>query len=151
MLVTWGAIGWLPDIRGWAQVVAGLLRPGGRMLLVEGHPTAYVFDDESASPDGMPGFFVPYFNPAPLPADEADYANREAVLVHSRTYTWLHPLGAVASALVGAGLGLVRLQEHDAVPWQMLHRLVLDRDGLWRWPDQPWLPLSYSLVAERRR
>ena len=148
--VTWGAIGWLPDIRGWARVVAGFLRPGGRLLLVEGHPAAYVFDDAAASADGMPGFFVPYFDPAPLAADEADYANRQAALDHPRTYTWLHPLGGVASALVDAGLGLARLQEHDAVPWQMFDRLVPGGDGLWRWPDRPWLPLSYTLVAERR-
>ena len=149
--VTWGAIGWLPDIRGWAQVVAHLLRPGGRLLLVEGHPTAFVFDDDApASADGMPGFLVPYFDSAPLASDETDYANPAADLVFARTYTWLHPLGAVASALVEAGLALVSLHEHDAVPWKMFDRLVGDEEGLYRWPDRPWLPLSYALVAEKR-
>src|SRR5437763_10498553 len=33
-----GAICWLPDIRRWAGVVADLLRPGGRLLMREGHP-----------------------------------------------------------------------------------------------------------------
>src|SRR5262249_61906933 len=33
-----GALCWLPDIRRWAQVVADLLRPGGRLVLREGHP-----------------------------------------------------------------------------------------------------------------
>ncbi|HVL21124.1 MAG TPA: class I SAM-dependent methyltransferase, partial [Amaricoccus sp.] len=151
VFVTWGAIGWLPDIRGWARVVAGFLRPGGRLLLVEGHPAAMVFDDEAPpSADGMPGFFVPYFDPAALATEEADYANPAAPLAHRRTYTWLHPLGAVASALVEAGLGLVSLREHDAVPWRMFARLVGDDAGLYRWPDRPWLPLSYALVAEKR-
>jgi len=26
---------------------------------------------------------------------------------------------------------------------------VEDTDGLYRWPDKPWLPLSYSLQATR--
>src|SRR3954454_16876455 len=30
-----GAICWLPDIRRWAEVVAGLLRPGGRLFMRE--------------------------------------------------------------------------------------------------------------------
>ena len=33
-----GALIWLPDIRGWAEVVSMLLRPGGRLFLREGHP-----------------------------------------------------------------------------------------------------------------
>jgi len=33
-----GALCWLPDIRRWARVVAGLLKPGGRLFLREGHP-----------------------------------------------------------------------------------------------------------------
>ena len=33
-----GALCWLPDIRRWAQTVAGLLRPGGRLFVREGHP-----------------------------------------------------------------------------------------------------------------
>jgi 2-polyprenyl-3-methyl-5-hydroxy-6-metoxy-1,4-benzoquinol methylase len=33
-----GALCWLPDIRRWAQMVADLLRPGGRLFLREGHP-----------------------------------------------------------------------------------------------------------------
>ena len=28
-----GALGWLPDIRRWAQTVADLLRPGGRLFI----------------------------------------------------------------------------------------------------------------------
>lgn len=34
-----GALGWLPDLTGWADVVAQLLRPGGVLYLVEIHPT----------------------------------------------------------------------------------------------------------------
>lgn len=33
-----GALCWLPDIVGWAQVVAQLLRPGGRLFVRDGHP-----------------------------------------------------------------------------------------------------------------
>jgi hypothetical protein len=41
------------------------------------------------------------------------------------------------------------LHEHDAVPWPMFELLTRGDDGLWRWPDHPWLPLSFSLRAER--
>ena len=41
-----GALCWLPDIRRWAEVVAGLLRPGGRLFLREGHPVLWSLDGE---------------------------------------------------------------------------------------------------------
>ena len=92
--VTWGAICWLPDMRRWAEVVAHFLKPGGRLYLADGHPAAYVFDDDAAHPDGMPGLFVPYFQDAPLALDDArDYADETARLRNVRTVQWMHPLG----------------------------------------------------------
>src|SRR6185369_9809350 len=40
-----GALCWLPDIARWARVVAGLLRPGGRLFIREGHPVLWALDD----------------------------------------------------------------------------------------------------------
>src|SRR6476619_2688027 len=36
-----GALCWLPDISRWADVVAGLLRPGGELFMREGHPVLW--------------------------------------------------------------------------------------------------------------
>ena len=53
-------------------------------------------------------------------------------------------------ALIENGLVVQYLHEHDSVPWRAFDYLRCDPDGLWRWPDKPWLPLSFSLKAERR-
>jgi len=149
--VTWGAICWLPDIRRWAEIVAALLRPGGSLYLAEGHPAALVFDDASRAADGMPGFFAPYSSREPVVSDDPrDYADPEARLVNARTYSWIHPLAEVVTGLIDAGLTLDWLHEHDAVPWRMFEMLVPDSAGLHRWPDKPWLPLAFSLMATRR-
>ncbi len=55
-----GALCWLPDIRRWASVVAGLLRPGGRLLnhgiarLRVGDPEAGPFSERYVFPDAAP-------------------------------------------------------------------------------------------------
>lgn len=150
VFVTWGALPWLPDVAGWAQVVAGFLRPGGRLYLAEGHPTAFVFDDTAETPDGKPGWFAPYFErEAVVTDDPTDYVDPAARLRHARTHTWMHPLGEVLGALGGAGLALEWLREHPRVTWRMFRSLVRDADGLFTWPDRPWLPLAYSLSARR--
>ena len=148
--VTWGAINWLPDIGGWAKIVAWFLKPGGALYLAESHPAALVLDDRAPRSGAMPGWFAPYFEPGPLVLDDpSDYADPQARLVHRRQYEWMHTLGGVVGALLDAGLGLRFLHEHDAIPWRMFEILREGEDGLFRWPDRPWLPLAFSLRAER--
>ncbi|HEX3349922.1 MAG TPA: methyltransferase domain-containing protein [Acetobacteraceae bacterium] len=151
VFVTWGAIVWLPDIRAWAGIVAALLRPGGMFYFAEGHPTANVFDDGARAADGRPGFGIPYFQEeAFVDEDPTDYADPDARLANARTFQWLHPLGAIITALIDAGLTIEFLHEHDAVTWRMYACLVRGEDGLYRWPDKPWLPLAFSLRATKR-
>ena len=148
--VTWGALCWLPDITAWTRIVAALLRPGGQLYLAEGHPAAYVFDDETRTADGRPGWFAPYFTRDPIANDNPrDYSDPEARLTNARSYNWIHPTGALITNLIQSGLHLDWLHEHDAVPWRMFSCLVQDHDHLYRWPDKPWLPLAFSLLATR--
>lgn len=150
VFVSWGALCWLPDMRAWARVVAQFLKPGGWLALADAHPTAYVFDSRTATPDGRPGWWVPYLGREPALEDSAaDYADPAATLHNTLTHQWLHPLGDIVTALLEAGLTLARLQEHDAIPWRLFDCLLRAPDRLYRWPDQPWLPLSFSLRAVR--
>ena len=152
VFTTWGTIAWLPDVAAWARVVAGFLRPGGRLLFLDAHPAALVFDDLAPGEDGRPGWFLPYFSGAPLVYDDpADYADPAARLQNARQVNWLHPLGTILAALQDAGMRLDSLQEHPRVAWQMFRCLVRDGDGLWTWPDRPWLPLSLGLLATKTR
>jgi SAM-dependent methyltransferase len=150
VFVTCGAIVWLPDIIRWAEIVAHFLKPGGALYLAEAHPAALVFDDAAALPDGIPGYYAPYFGGVPVVMDDpTDYQDEHARLRNARTYTWIHPLGEIAGALLAAGLRLDWLHEHDRVAWRMFRCLVKGEDGTWRWPDKPWLPLAFSLRATR--
>lgn len=45
-----GVLGWLPDIRGWAAVVARFLAPGGTFFISEIHPAAQAFENEGVTP-----------------------------------------------------------------------------------------------------
>lgn len=148
--VTWGALCWLPDIAGWARVVSHFLKPGGWLYLAESHPAAMVLDDATPLPDGRPGFFAPYFHADPLMIDEAgDYVDQEARLANATTCQWIHPLGDIVTGLIQAGLTLRWLHEHPAVTWRMFACLKEDLAGLFHWPDRPWLPLAFSLRADK--
>ena len=152
VFVTWGTIGWLPDLAGWAQVVAGLLAPGGALYLADAHPFAMVFDTADAAPDdaARPGWFMPYFDYGVLKNDApSDYTGDFPALTAGHEYWWDHRLGDILTALAGAGLRLDWLHEHDRVPWPMFSTLEPAPGGMYRWPGKCWLPLSYSLSASR--
>ena len=152
VFVTWGAIYWLPDIRRWAEIVAFFLKPGGTLYLAEGHPSALVFDDTAPKCGGLPGWFAPYFDRSALVyEDPSDYADPNAQLSNPRTYSWMHPIGEIVTSVIAAGMTLKWLHEHDQVPWRMFEMLVEGEDGMYRWPKEPWLPLAFSLRAERNR
>lgn len=150
VFVTWGALCWLPDIKEWTRIVAHFLHSGGFLYLAEGHSAALVFDDRTGADPGRPGFYWPYLaRQGHSETDERDYADPEARLRNATTQQWLHPLGDVVTAILDAGLQLEWLHEHDAIPWRMFECLVESEEGVFRWPDQPWLPLAYSLCARK--
>jgi SAM-dependent methyltransferase len=147
VFVNWGAICWLPDIRRWAEVVAYFIKPGGALYQIESHPCAGVFDN--APGERMPLYSIPYFTREALRFDDpSDYASSKP-LENAVRYEWMHPLGEIVTALLTAGLTLRWLHEHDADAFPRYRVLIKDAGGMYRWPYKAWLPLSYSLRAER--
>ncbi len=146
---TWGTIGWLPDVAEWARIVAWFLKPGGRLYFADGHPAAWAHDDPAD--DGLPVLRHEYFGgKADIWDEGGDYADAEASVENTVTWEWAHPTAEVITALLDAGLGLDFFHEHDVVPWRMFQYLADAGDGLWGWPGERWLPLTFSLGATRR-
>lgn len=148
---TWGTIGWLPDIFAWAGVVSSLLKPGGSLYLLEGHPSLMVADEHD--PGLRPGYDwrTPQDRPIVM-SEETTYTGDTAKIAHPVTHEWLHPLSDIVNALIGAGLRIEALNEHELLAWQFAPIMVpVDgRRRMWRLPDGlPRLPLSYSIRARK--
>jgi SAM-dependent methyltransferase len=142
-----GVLPWLPDLRRWAKVVAGFLKPDGFFFLREDHPTAFIFDD--AEDVKAPVVRYPYFHSSePMRfQDEGSYADRTAE-INMVSYEWAHSLADVINALIEAGLVIQYLHEFPFATYQSLPFLEKGEDGLWRYPSLPdSLPLTYSLRA----
>jgi SAM-dependent methyltransferase len=142
-----GALCWLPSIRRWAEVVSGLLRPGGRLFVREGHPMLWALDEDQDPP--VLGY--PYFEREEPLVDEDDgtYVVTDVTFRHNVTHSWNHGLGEVVTALLDHGLVLTALEEHDSVPWDALPgQMEVSADGEYRLREQPWrLAASYTLQA----
>lgn len=146
-----GALCWLPDIARWAAVVAGLLRPGGRLFLREGHPLVWALDDERT--DGQLALRYDYFEETePLTFHEdATYVATTQVFTQTVGHNWNHGLGETVQALLEVGLVITGLAEHDSVPWLALPGMAPDELGEYRLPGGLRVPCSYTLQARRPR
>jgi SAM-dependent methyltransferase len=143
-----GALCWLPDVRRWAEVVAELLRPGGRLFIREGHPVLWSIDERQTDRLVI-GY--PYFERAePLVEDApGTYVTTDVEFTHNTTHSWNHGLGEIVTAVLSAGMQMTGLIEHDSVPWEALPGQMEQIElGEWRVADRPWrLPHSYTLQA----
>ena len=147
-----GAICWLPSIERWAQTVAGLLKPGGRLFIREGHPMLWAL--EGSHHPGLITLGYPYFETeAPLVWNEGGtYVETDVEFTKNLTHEWNHGLGEIVTALMDAGMDITGLVEHDSAPWEALPGLMTqDELGEWRLTEHPErLPATYTLQARRR-
>lgn len=150
--VTWGALNWLPDIKRWAQVVATMLKPGGMLYLLEGHPAVLNLDQPDKDTPLAPKF--PYFQGAEPLVLEGDttYTGDPQKLVNTKTHEWTHPLSAVIMALLEAGLQLEYFAEHDRLAWRLWPCMEPDGPEMFKLPDgHPSMALAYSLKARKSK
>jgi SAM-dependent methyltransferase len=141
-----GAISWLPDLRPWAKVVAGSLKPGGTFFVAESHPFLWMFDEEVERPELR--FRYPYFDDGVLTqVDAGSYAAPDAEIVTTQN-SWQHTFEDLVGALVAAGLRVTSLKEYPYLYFRWFPWMVRDAEGRFRLPDgMPDLPLMFSLTA----
>ncbi|WP_353644078.1 class I SAM-dependent methyltransferase [Mesorhizobium sp. WSM2239] len=150
VFVTWGAINWLDDIFAWARVVAALLRPNGKLYLLEGHPAMNQFEAREGRLELEFGWRTPVAEP--LVFDEAQtYTGDARALTNTRCYEWIHPLSDIVNALIAAGLSIDFLHEHEIVVWKAFPFVVEAGEDQFVLPEgMPKIPMSFSIGATKR-
>ncbi len=124
-----GALIWMRDLEAWAREVTRLLRPGGHLVVHEGHPLVPLlsWDADRARVRPDRSYFARSHVNDTFPAGGA--------------VEWQWTLGQVVSALSGAGLVVLRLTEHPEPFW----RPAGTDAAAWRGS----LPNTYTLLAVR--
>jgi SAM-dependent methyltransferase len=147
-----GVLGWLPDIRDWARVVAHFLAPGGTFFITEAHPVFNAFQDEGVAPGELRLIYPYWEHRDPLVFDvKGSYADPDADFGEQKLHGWDHGLGEIVTALIDAGLRIESLEEHPFLYWAA-DFLVESEPGSERFvlpPGPGELPLSFSLRATK--
>ncbi len=155
VFTSWGVLCWLPDLAGWARLIADSLAPGGVFYLLEFHPFLFALNDETEQP--LVGADS-YFHRAAPHAWQNDgggsYADPTATVAAPIQYEWDHPLGEIVTVLLGAGLELEWLHEFGSLPmrgvdWPCIAANLDGSFGLRGLRGE--FPVAFSLQARRPR
>ncbi|MBA3615097.1 MAG: class I SAM-dependent methyltransferase [Rubrobacter sp.] len=158
---SYGVICWLPDLRGWAGGIAGILNPGGRFVLVDFHPAADIFDKDWNHVHDYPSGGEPLLlgegvgdyvaasggglTPAGFFDGVRDFENPEGC----HLFRW--GFGEVVSALAEAGLRITALEEYPYANGERKFASMRElQDNRMVPPEHvPKVPLMYGIRAER--
>jgi SAM-dependent methyltransferase len=147
VFVNFGSLNWLPDLWRWAEIVAGLLAPGGCLYLAEQHPFVSVMREKDGRLSPNFDFVTPRDEPV-VTDMPTSYNGTGTQLKHSRLHEWEHPISEILGSLFKAGMRIAFFREHEVLPWQRLKMMVPTKDRYFCLPGgQPRVPLAFSLKA----
>lgn len=145
IFMSYGTIGWLPDINKWASIVDHFLKPGGQFLIVDFHPVIWMYDDDFTK------VTYRYFNSEPIvEVEEGTYADQNSSIAPT-TISWNHGLSEIITALLNVGIQLVDFQEYDYSPYDCFRHLEQVGESRYRttvFGDK--VPMVYSILGKKK-
>lgn len=148
IFTSYGVINWLSDLYVWAGVIAKLLAPHGRFVIVEIHPALMMFDWENGKLERKFGYFHCEEGVAmpPMP----DYAD-QSYIPQAPTREWQWSLADVFRALTRAGLLVEQFEEYPTCCFKPYPHMVEAGPDMFRLPEsEPELPMTFALDAIHR-
>ena len=144
VFTSYGTIGWLPDLKPWAIMIAERLKVGGTFYIVEFHPILWMFDYV----DGKPKMKYHYNQEEVIYEEyEGTYADQSSKMV-SKEYGWNHGLAEVVNALIEAGLQIEYLNEYDESPYDVFPDLIKLHNGMYKMKNQLF-PMIFEIKATK--
>ncbi|MCG9696921.1 class I SAM-dependent methyltransferase [Shewanella sp. Isolate11] len=135
---SYGALCWLPDLNGWAQIISDALNEGGELHLVEFHGIT----------DLLSGYA--YFAKDQPDVEQEGTYTENCVGEKSTTVCWSHSLSEVINALLCAGLTLVEVNEYPYSPYNCFEGLeFVEGEGYQLLYKGQQVPLVYAIKARK--
>lgn len=142
---SYGTIGWLPDLDKWAKVIAGALKPNGKLVFFEFHPVVWMYDNDFNE------VFYDYFKSEPIKEEETGtYADKESE-IQNKTISWNHSLSEVFQSLLKQNISLEYFEEFNYSHYNCFSGTEEFEPGKFR--IQKFgnkIPMMYGIVGVRK-
>lgn len=144
VFTTYGVIGWLPDVRRWANVISSILKPGGTLIFVEFHPVVWMFDDKFEKVQ------YKYRNSGPLFETSSGSYTENSSDLETDFIFWNHGISDTIQSLINEGLTILDLKEYDYSPYNCFENTIEIEKGKYQIRGlEGKIPMVYSIVAKK--
>ena len=158
---SYGALPWLPDLTAWAAGLDRVVRPGGRVVLIEFHPVAMMFDEdwihrypyassgrvfeERAGVGDYVGRSLGGLSPSGFLSGVEDFHNRHP------SYEFYWSPADVIRSLIAAGFVPTAVRDYPYANGCRMWKRLRELPGRRYLPpaDIPALPMMYGLMARK--
>ncbi|HNP20794.1 MAG TPA: class I SAM-dependent methyltransferase [Panacibacter sp.] len=145
VFTSYGVIGWLPDLSGWARIIAQSLKPGAVFYMIEFHPVVWMMDEN------FQHIKYHYHNEEVIIDEQSGtYTDRNAPIKY-KEYSWNHSLSEVLNALISNGLTIEHFNEFNFSCYNCFNNMIQGDDGYWRIKGiEHKIPMMYSVRAVKK-
>ncbi len=146
IFTSYGTIGWLPDLKPWAKMIAEKIKPDGFFYIADFHPTLWMLDD------AMEKLTYSYFNDKVIiTQQQGSYTDRNAAIAYTE-YGWNHPFSEIFEVLIAEGLEIEFLHEYSYSPYNCFANMEQGEDNMWRFKGMGnKFPMMYSIKAVKKK
>jgi len=140
VFTSYGTIGWLPDLKKWAQIVAQFLKPNGQFIMAEFHPVIWMFDDD------VKNITYNYFQDNAIVEEVNNSYAENSNHTQLTCISWNHALSEVLGVLRNEKLQLDVFQEFDYSPYNCFRNTEEVAPGRFRIKHfKNYLPMVYAM------
>lgn len=145
VFTSYGTIGWLPDLKQWADVISHFLKPDGEFVMADFHPVVWMYDNDFKE------VFYSYFNVEPIYETETGtYAERDAA-IETHTISWNHSISEFLNALIQSEIEIKTFNEYDYSPYNCFNGAEEFEKGKFRIKVfENKIPMVYAILGKKK-
>jgi len=144
VFTSYGVVGWLQDIKKWAEIIDHFLKPGGEFVMVEFHPVVWMFSYDFKHIE------FNYMDSEPIIEElEGTYTDKSAK-IKEKSVSWNHGLSKILDSIIKSGLVITDFKEYNYSPYNCFENTVKLGDRKYKIKGlEDKIPMMYSLKAEK--
>lgn len=142
---SYGVINWLPDLDQWGKIISNMLKPLGKLIMIEFHPVLWTLDEQFKE------IKYPYSQKEPFVVDEPTYTDNGEKTV-DRTITWNYGLSETINGLIQNGISIQEFNEYYYSPFNLSANMVEAASGQFKVRGlEDKIPMTYSIIGQKSK
>ncbi|MDA3887155.1 MAG: class I SAM-dependent methyltransferase [Candidatus Delongbacteria bacterium] len=140
---SYGVFCWIDDLNKWFEIASHFLKPGGELIILDGHPSnnLYEYNEERKDLEIIGSYFN---NGAEKYVEDYTYTDGDEKIKNNVEYEWSHSIGEFITSALSNGLKLKSFKEYPYIGYEKYPNLIKNDEGFWEMEGVD-IPFTFSM------